>query len=420
MRSGTIALAAVLVFAALAAVAGAVGAGGLAGSHASLGAPLKASHAVPALAHPAATNYTNLAVSVTLTSAFPTYIQLPYNLQWTVSVTNGNWGVNASWMYVQIRDVAAICQGALGLSLQCPGVVNIPMNSSISSSVTNYNTTISTAAMSVPQFRYSCPAGGPPCTYDNGIFPNDQYQIYVFANENNTVANSSIFNNTANATWVDVTGSSEATGYLITANPSASLLAPLAANSITVGNISVAISYSGSYITGSSIDIYAGTTSASAPVYTQGLFAPGAGPQTVVAAAEWTVATPGAYLAVINITTPSGSTYFSSPLTVVGAGGGIVYENTTTYHNSTTAAGNGKIWGLSTQVAGTILLVVGLIIGMIVAFLLAMMVWGGAPKSSSPAQPWQSKTSNECSVCHQSFATEQELKDHAKSAHGMN
>src|SRR5579871_4231426 len=394
MRSGTIALAAVLVFAALAAFAGALGAGGVTSSH-SLAAPLKASHATPWVAHPAVGNLSNLSVSITLTSAFPNYIQLPYDLTWSISVSNGTWTPGSSWLVVQVRDVAPICQGILGLFIQCPGVVNIPMNSSVASGVSIYNTTISTAVLSTPQFHPNCPqifGSGAPCSYAT-TFPNDQYQIYVFATVNNTVAN--------------VTGTAEATGYLITSNPTATLLAPTSGNSISTGNVSVAIQYAGSYVSGASIAIYQGATSTGAPVYTQSLFAPGAG------------ASPGAYLAVINITTPYSTTFFSSSLTVISAGGGTVYVNATQYQN-TTGGGGGKIFGLSTQVGGTVLLVVGLIVGMIVAFMLGMMMWGGAPKSATPAQPWQqAKGTNECSVCHQSFATEQELKDHAKSAHGM-
>jgi hypothetical protein len=404
MRSGTIALAAVLVFAAVAVLAGVVGAGGVTANH-SVGTPLKAAHPAPASV-PTVGNLSNLSVSVTLTSAFPNYIQLPYDLTWSISVANGTWAPGNAWMVVQVRDVAAICQGILGLFIQCPGVVNIGLNASIASGTSTYNTTISDAALSAPQFHPGCPqifGSGSPCSYAS-VMPNDQYQIYVFATVNNTVAN--------------VTGTGEATGYLITANPSAALLAPIQANSISTGNVSVAITYSGSYVESAGIAIYAGTVASSTPVYTQSLYAPGVGAQTVVAAAQWTVATPGAYLAVINITTPYSTTFFTSALTVVSAGGGIVYENTTTYQNSSGGAGGGKIFGLTTQVGGTVLLVVGLIIGMIVAFMLGMMMWGGT-KAAGPAQPWQSKTTNECSVCHQSFATEQELKDHAKSAHGM-
>ncbi len=399
MRSGTIALAAVLAFTAMAVFVGIVGMGGSSASH-PVAAPLKAPHAAFHEA-PAAGNAT---ASVALTSTPPLYIQLPYTISFTVTVSNVVWTTLNGSLNVQIRDVASICQGGLGLSLQCPAVVNISLNSSLKNGVSDYSTTITTTNLTAPQFRESCPAGGPPCTYDNGIFPNDQYQIFVFASANNSFSAD--------------TGVAEQTGYLITSNPTASLLAPTAGNSVSTGNVSVAISYGGSYVTGASIAIYPGSTSTGSPVYTQSLFAPGAGTQTVVAAAPWAVATSGAYLAVINVTTPYSTTFFSTSLTVVSAGGGIVYVNTTQYQN-TTGGGGGKIFGLTTQVGGTVLLVAGLIIGMIVAFMLGMMMWGGAPKSGSPAQPWQSKPTNECSVCHQTFPTEQELKDHAKSAHGM-
>lgn len=98
-----------------------------------------------------------------------------------------------------------------------------------------------------------------------------------------------------------------------------------------------------------------------------------------------------------------------------------VYENETIYSNNTAAGGGSPIKGVSSGGAAAILMVAGVIIGMIVALVLGRMMFSGA--SSAPAQPWSGSKSgggaNECSVCHQSFATEAELKDHQASAHGM-
>lgn len=94
-----------------------------------------------------------------------------------------------------------------------------------------------------------------------------------------------------------------------------------------------------------------------------------------------------------------------------------IWINTTTYHNTTGASGK-LVGGLSPGAGAALLSVVGVIIGLIVGMLLSRMM--GAPAAASPAQPWSgTKPSNECSICHQSFPTEAELKDHQKSAHGM-
>jgi len=97
-----------------------------------------------------------------------------------------------------------------------------------------------------------------------------------------------------------------------------------------------------------------------------------------------------------------------------------VWENTTVYKNSTGGGGTTQlIGGVSPGATAAILMVVGLIIGMIVALILGRMMFSGS-SSSAPAQPWSgTKAGNECSVCHQSFASEAELKDHQKTAHGM-
>ena len=347
----------------------------------------------------------NVSASVVFTSAFVNYLQLPYNLQFKATITNatvvGPWQAGAAntWINVEIRDVASICTGGLGTVYNCPTVVNITLNDTVTNGSTSWNTTLTSNALLGTQFRVSCPAGGPACPYNGGILPNDQYQILAWVNINNSVSN--------------LTFGAEQTAYLVSTPPSAVLDAPSGLGAVSTGNTSVAITYQGSYLGGAQVSIYQGTSGSGTVVYTASLFIPqpNGASRTAVATTVWYVATPGAYFVSIALSTPYGTSYSNSSLTVVAAGQ-TVYHNASSWSNST------LIPGVTSAVAGTILLVVGLIVGMIVALMLGRMMWGGAPKAS-PAQPWQSKGANECSVCHQTFATEAELKEHQKSAHGM-
>ena len=393
MRTGTIALLTVMVVSLFVGGTALYGASPVVVPLAHYGA---SSHVAPAATvHP---GLGNVSIAVTFTSTFTTYTQLPYDLKFSAVVGNGSVVAGKTFVNVEVRDVTTICEGGLGTFTPCPTVVNISLNSTVATGVTSWNTTLTTLALEAGQFRVSCPAGGAPCPYDNGILPNDQFQIFAWVEVDNGVSNSTV--------------NAEQTAYLITTNPSGTLVAPSTLGDISTGNVTVGIQYQGSYISGASVTIYQGTATTGQVVYTQSVFAPGVGAQTVVSATVWYVASAGSYLAVINLTAPYGSSSFSTPLNVVAAG-------QTVYHNSSSWSNSTLIPGVSSAVAGTILLVVGLIIGMIVALMLGMMMWGGTSRAA-PAQPWtQSKTANECSVCHQSFATEAELKEHAKTAHGM-
>ncbi|HEY6237819.1 MAG TPA: hypothetical protein VIZ68_01355, partial [Thermoplasmata archaeon] len=298
-----------------------------------------------------------------------------------------------TWVNLEIRDVAPVCQGGYGRHHPCPTVINISLNSSVTSGSTSWTHSVTRGEMFGTMGRITCPNA--PCIYAP-VLPNDQYELFGWVTINNGVDNESF--------------STETTGYLITSSEDASLVSPSPFSALSTGNVTVGINYSGSYVGGASITIYQGSDTTGKVVYTQGLFAPGAGEHIVIATTVWYVSSPGAYWTVINITAPYGTSFFTAPLTVYPAG-------TNVYRNSSSFTNSSLVPGVSPAVGGTILLVVGLIVGMIVALALGRAMWGGM--KPAPAQPWQAKASNECSVCHQSFATEAELKDHQKTAHGM-
>lgn len=213
------------------------------------------------------------------------------------------------------------------------------------------------------------------------------------------------------------------TGFLtfafITVPVTLTPLAP-ATSTVALGNVTFSSTYSGQYILSANVTVFS-STNAKLPIFYANMLKTASGtPVTAV----WAPAAPGAYPISFALTTIYGNTlngttiYKNSTLTVASVGGGVVYFNTTTWHNGT------GILGLSAPVGGVILLLVGLIIGLIVAFLLGRAVW--SRPAAEPAQPWASSTTtttttgaNTCSACGKSFDTPEELAAHAKSEHGM-
>ncbi len=208
--------------------------------------------------------------------------------------------------------------------------------------------------------------------------------------------------------------------FAIFAPVSAVLSAPNPGANISPGNVTVSVTWAGSFVATVVLDIYSPT---GALVFSQS-FSSASGLN-----ATWVVTSPGTYTATIIVGTAyEAPQYFNATLTVNKEQ--RIYVNSTSYENST------LIPGLSAAAAGTLLLVVGLLIGMVVAFLLGRAVWGGRQNPQSP-QPWESATAggaaggaaagstaagggtNVCPVCGKSFATPEELHAHEKSEHGM-
>jgi hypothetical protein len=197
------------------------------------------------------------------------------------------------------------------------------------------------------------------------------------------------------------------TTYFVTVPLSVSLGVSAAAVGTTSSvNITFTALYTGQYVTGVTVTVFS-PTNASVVVFT----APLVNSQGVSTPASF-VTTSGSYPASVSLVTAGGTTVVENSTVAAFAQVNTVYSNSTSWHNQT------FFGGLSPAVAGTLLLVVGLIIGLIVAMVLGRMVWGTT--KPAPAQPWtDAKTANTCSVCGKSFATPEELAAHGKSEHGM-
>ncbi len=315
------------------------------------------------------------AIAASFTSPFKAYMSYPFQVNYTIAVTNALISPTATTIVVNVTSAA------VGL-LTSNSVTVIPGQ-------TNYTFEINAASLA---------CSDPGCS---GL-PQTEYTISVFAGEvgvglptNGSVASSQV-----------------AQGFFLITTPlSAALVSPASGTSSSVGNVTVSVAYLGSWVAGSVLNIYSSTN---ALVYSHGFveLTPG-----VPVNGTWFIGQPGTYTYAIVMTTVYLPTthYFNGTISVISKGG-TVYQNTTKYSNES------AISGLSGAAAGTILLVVGLIVGMIVALVLARAVMGRP--AAAPPQPWESKPGtpgapNTCSVCSKSFSTPEELAAHGKSEHGM-
>ncbi|MHB1435054.1 MAG: thermopsin family protease [Thermoplasmata archaeon] len=211
-------------------------------------------------------------------------------------------------------------------------------------------------------------------------------------------------------TYVSVFGVANSTSQTtsIILSPSAlGMVSP--STSMSTGNISFTAFYSAQYV--QSVRVLVSSPTTSVILFNASLVWPS---PTQPSTAVWYAANPGVYPWVLTLVTSYGTMSVHGNLTVISSGG-TVYQNTTVYSN-------GSLFkGLNAGASGTILLVIGLIIGMIVALLLARSMM--ATPKNAPAQAWQQQSTttptNQCSVCNRSFMTPEELKDHAKTEHGI-
>ena len=280
----------------------------------------------------------------------------------------------------------------------------------------NFSATVTSAAALASTNGWVYPSGS---WIANGEYT---FAAFVFTRDNVTATN--VF---GNAITGNTTGHG-ATHFLIASHtPWMSMVAPANGSVVSPGIQPVIASYGGDWITSAVVNI---TNPAGATIVDSDLTLLNSDPsyvenhtEIITTTAEFV--TPGTYTVTLTETasysTTSATTWTWTQTFTVSAPATVeepVWENTTTYNNHTGGSGGYTlIGGVGPAATAALLMVVGLIVGMIVAFVIGRMM---TSPSASPAQPWSgTKGSNECSVCHQTFASEQELKDHAKSAHGM-
>ncbi|HEV2317387.1 MAG TPA: hypothetical protein VGV89_07430 [Thermoplasmata archaeon] len=327
---------------------------------------------------------------ISITSTIAVYDTLPIQVNFLTSFDPANSGIVANAMNMTIVfTFAYTVTGAELINL------TLPFNAS-----GGYAVTINASNLAI-------------LNYNNGVYASgvgsDSYAITA----------SITAQNSSDPSFPTRTVEAQDVVLFTTNTPTVSILSPTnKTTGLYVGNnVTITTGYQGDFVTGANVTVTpAGGGQA---VYTQGIFTPGPGGHA--SAVLWVPGLAGKYTITAQILTPYGS--FSSTNTNVtilaasaNSGSGISYVNSTTWHNAS------LLGGLSPGVASALLLVVGLVIGMIVALALGRMMWASGKPAG--AQPWSASKggaggANECSVCHQTFGTPEELKDHQKQAHGM-
>jgi hypothetical protein len=342
-------------------------------------------------------------VSVVVTSVLHLYMATPLMLNWTItSSAPVNTGTTNMWLLVQDLGSTACPFIGGGNVVQNPPctVVDLSLNHLLVNGTSSYTFTVTDANLTIQN-------------YNGGILPfSTEYAVAIFVN----MSTSPYVNGTTSGSVGQ--GGATQDVYLQTYLPSGTLVSPNPNAGVSTGNVSIVVSYAGDFVSGAELSISSATGQL---VYSAGVAVAGLGPHVGTAAATWRPTDPGKYTATLNLSGPFGFTLTTYSLVVVPAGT-TVYVNTTTYHNQS------LLKGLSEGTTATLLLLIGLIIGMVVALLLGRMVWGGESAAAKPPAPWSSKPAdkdgktdlkpNECPICHQQFASAEELAEHQTKAHG--
>jgi hypothetical protein len=334
---------------------------------------------------PAASHSTNLgtmvrpaaapsaaSATVSILTNLGKYTILPQNLELKIVITGSSIKTNTSlWVTVTDNVTGAYCQTG-------------SLNQTMKAGFTYYNLSLNAVSMGGVAFT-NCPF----IQSDQVIFDA------VVTTVNNTTG-------TPSSSMDSVLSPATALVY----QPlNVGLLLPESA--VGAGNVSIVAAYTDQYVDTVQINVTHGGTS----VFTASM--KWANP-TTPAVGVWFVSSPGIYPYALTITTAYGTLTVNGNFTVLSPGGGTVYQNSSTWKNASIFP------GLTGAVSGTILLVVGLILGMIVALVVGRSLM--RPASVAPAQQWQpggATPANTCSVCGKSFGTPDELKEHAKTEHGM-
>jgi hypothetical protein len=312
-----------------------------------------------------------------LQSALPTFTTVPFWVNWTVNLTGASIGPSNTAQLLQVTDVTNSTGGGFVLNQSIPAV----------SGQSAY--TFSMTVTALTSGNWSGSLGNVK------KFPADTYAITIFV----TASGSGVGNRTASSV--------QHTNPAVRA-PVGTIKAgqvPFGSVPAGIGNVTISGNYSGDYLTSANVTV----SSAAGVAFAQGVFTPGKGLRSY--SVSWTPTAAGTYTVTLAVGSLTKQSFTAATTVLVNVTGG----GTITKWTNTTLLG-----GLSPGLAAALLMVIGLVIGLIVALALGRMMWG-TPKQP-PAQPWQQTTTTtafNCPVCNQSFATEDELKEHQKSAHGM-
>jgi subtilase family serine protease len=319
------------------------------------------------------------------------YLPIPYNLTWFLDLPSNEVSNRTFNQSLEIRYVTPGCGGIF----LCPQVVN--QTEPVRPGKVLYNQSINRTLLIKAGF-YAGASDLPP----------GQYQMIVWLNANHSgsiVAQMSTF-----LVFDPLAGSVD--------GPSDNAVVP-------IGNVTIAYSYTGEYISNAVLSVYA--NGEMLPTYQTGAYLPGVG--TRAGSSTWTSVVGGTYAIVLVLTTPylnSQGTYNFTVTSWVN----VTQTSAKIWLNG--SSGQLPIGGLPAVGTATALALAGAVAGLLVGLLIAPALRprglrapaGGAARTSP--QPWEEGPAkpvggggNECSICHERFETASALQHHERIQHGL-
>lgn len=320
--------------------------------------------------------YSPITIGAFFTTSFTTngfsYFELPYNITWTVQLTNATMtALNAAGAYafqqqLNISVLQPLNCGPEPFQHSCltvwTTIVPFSFHTDLTATSANFYFDLTAANLTgtaPSSITGPCPFGTFGCgnPYVGEVLPQNQWEVSLWINwDNNTAYNNS---NTVTAHI----------GYMVVTSPYPQISTPT--GNITEGVVTVAGNFSGYFVTGAVLTIFNSTNYAvlTAPVYSPGV-------TSHAYQVTWHAQVPGAYTIILNLSTPWFLHYTAEVQVTVLPGVPLTYFNSTGLN----------IAGLGAGGSGAFLVIIGAIIGMIVMALVARGLWGGT--KPQPAQPW--------------------------------
>lgn len=344
------------------------------------------------MVHPDQGNITQASVQVV--TGVSTYTTLPFNLVLNLTVWNSTFGGADTTLWLNITDfvTSATCSTNNLTSMVVP-ITPVVTNLTSGASVSTQFLTFPLTTAFFTNATTNCP----------NFLVDPEYMMITM------VQNGGPVNGTATAVGVQLSifgtwTNAPVTSFVLTTPTSSLNFAPTPGQT---GTYTLSATYTGQYV--GKVQLVVKTPSGGV-----GLSANLRWNGTTPTVVTWSESTPGTYPYSLIVYTAYGNYSTLGQLSLSPSS--LVFDNTTTWTNST------LIPGLGSGAAGTLLLVVGLIVGILVALVVGRLVWGGPAAPAAP-QPWsgqqQGAGTNVCSVCGQSFPTPEALAAHQKSEHGM-
>lgn len=317
------------------------------------------------------------------------YLPIPYNLTWFLNLPSNQVSNRTFNQSLEIRYVTPGCGGIF----RCPQVVN--QTERIWPGKVLYTQNINRTLLIKNGF-YAGASDLPP----------GQYQLIVWLNANHS---GSILQ--------------QASTFLVFDPLAGSVDGPANNAVVPIGNVTIAYSYTGEYISNAILSVYA--KGAMLPTYQTGAFLPGVG--TRAGSATWTSVQGGSYSIVLTLTTPYLNPAGTYNLTVT-SWVNVTYSSAKVWLNGT--SGQSPLGGLPPAGTATALALAGAVVGLLVGLMIAPALRprglrAPAGPARTTAQPWEegpgSSTSGktECSICHERFETPMALQQHERIQHGL-